>query len=217
MVIEIAAVAALLAGLLGVADTVPYLRDTIRRSTVPHRSTWLIWSVIEVVAVQAHIADGARWSLAPLIIQAVGSCLILGLSVRLGSGGLSRIDLALIALAGVGVAGWLAVDTPMVATVCVIAADLIAAVMMLPKTWRAPETETLSTFVLAAVGGALTVGAVGSMSVALLVYPVYFFLVNAALALVIAYRRRLLGHGRRTRSTVPTLALVPATLEAGLE
>jgi hypothetical protein len=74
----------------------------------------------------------------------------------------------------------------------VIVADLVAAVMMLPKTWRAPHSETLSTFVLAAVSGALAVGAVSALSVPLLMYPVYFVAVNAAVAAVIVHRRRAL-------------------------
>ena len=49
----------------------------------------------KVVAVEAQRADGARWSLVPLVTQCVGTCLVFGLSVRLGSGGLSRADLAL--------------------------------------------------------------------------------------------------------------------------
>jgi hypothetical protein len=185
----IAAVLGLLGGALCVLGTVPYLRDTVRRSTVPHRGSWFIWSVLEVVAVEAQRADGARWSLVPLVSQAAGTCLVFGLSLRFGSGGLTRTDLALIALAGMGVAGWLAADAPVIATVCVIAADLVASLMMLPKTWRDPHSETLSTFVLATTGGALAVGAVGSWSLPLLVYPVYFALVNAAIAAVIAVRR----------------------------
>jgi hypothetical protein len=71
-------------------------------------------------------------------------------------------------------------------------ADLVAVVMMLPKTWRDPHSETLSTFVLAAGSGVLTTGAVGSLSVTLLAYPVYFAAVNGAVAALIAHRRRML-------------------------
>lgn len=189
---DLAPVLALLAGALGVACTVPYVRDTLRGTTHPHRGSWLIWSVLEVVALEAQRADGARWSLLPLLTQALGTCLVLGLSVRLGSGRLTPIDLALVALAGVGVAGWLAVDVPMIATGCVIVADLVAVLMMMPKTWRDPHSETLSTFVLAAAAGVLTTGAVGSLSMSLLAYPVYFAVVNAAVAGAIVHRRRAL-------------------------
>ena len=189
---ELAPTFGLLAGVVAVACNVPYLRDTWRGSTVPHRGSWLIWSVLEVVAVGAQAADGARWSLVPLVVQAAGTCLVLALSVRLGQGGLSRVDLGLLVLAALGLAGWLAVDEPVIATACVVVADLLAALMMVPKAWRDPHSETLSTFVLASASGALTALAVGSLSVPLLAYPVYFVAVNAGLAAVIVRGRRVL-------------------------
>lgn len=201
----------MLAGVVAAACTVPYVRDTLRRTTVPHRGSWLIWSVIEVVAVAALAADGAQWSLLPLAVQAAGTCLVLALSVRFGSGGLSRVDLALLGLAAVGVAGWLLADEPVVAVAGAIVADLLAVLMMVPKCWRDPHTETLSTYALAAASGALMVGAVATPTASLLVYPVYFALVNAAVSVVIVRRRAMLA-----RSEVPTgpvraeEALVPA-------
>ena len=50
-------------GLVGVADTVPYVRDTVRGRTRPHRGTWLIWGVLAIVACVSQRADGASWSL----------------------------------------------------------------------------------------------------------------------------------------------------------
>ena len=187
---ELAAIAGLSAALLSAVDTAPYVRDTVHGSTVPHRGTWLVWSVLGVVAVESQRADGARWSLVPLVIQAGGTLVVLVLAVRLGTGGLTRVDAALVAVAGVGVAGWATIHEPVVATGCVILADLVAALMMLPKTWRDPHSETQTTFVLAALSGALAVASVGSPSVRLLAYPAYFAIVNALLAWVIAHRRR---------------------------
>ncbi len=187
---EPAAMAGLSAALVSAADTAPYVRDTLRGSTVPHRGTWLVWSVLGVIAVESQRADGARWSLVPLVIQAGGTLLVLVLAVRLGTGGLTGSDVGLIAVAAVGVVGWATIHEPVVATGCVILADLVAALMMLPKTWRDPHSETQTTFVLAALSGALAVASVGSPSVRLLAYPAYFTLVNALLAWVIAHRRR---------------------------
>jgi hypothetical protein len=72
---------------------------------------------------------------------------------------------------------------PLIAMGCVIAADVIGAALMLPKSWRDPGSETLSTFALASISGVLAAGAVTSAP--LLVYPVYYCLVNAALASVL--------------------------------
>jgi hypothetical protein len=198
---EPAALAGLSAALLSAADTAPYVRDTLRGSTVPHRGTWLVWSVLGVVAVESQRADGAHWSLVPLVIQAGGTLVVLALGLRLGTGGLTRTDAGLIVVAGVGVVGWATIHEPVVATAGVIVADLVAALMMLPKTWRDPHSETQATFVLAALSGVLAVASVGSSTVQLLAYPAYFAVVNALLAWVIAHRRRarpLLIPGRAT-------------------
>ena len=59
---------------------------------------------------------------------------------------------------------------------------------MIPKTYRDPGSETLATFALASLGGALAAGAVGVVDVSLLMYPIYYFAMNAAIALLIVQR-----------------------------
>jgi hypothetical protein len=194
-VTELAPALGVLAALVGIADTIPYLRDMLRGSTRPHRGTWLIWSSLAVLVCFSQEADGASWSLLMTAVQGILTSLIFVLAIRHGEGGLSLGDLIVIALAAAGVAGWISAGEPLVATACVVAADLLGAGMMLPKTWRDPGSETLSTFALAAVAGALAAGAVGSLDVALLLYPAYFCLVNLGIALIIQQRRRMVrGH-----------------------
>ncbi len=205
--IDSTAICATLGGGVGAVGSIPYVRDVWRRTTVPHRGSWFIWAVIEVVAVEAQRADGASWSMIPLISQALGTCLVFALALRLGSGGVSRVELALIALAGAGVLGWFAADEPVIATGGAILADFIGATMMLPKAWREPRSETMSTFALASVGGILTAGSVGVLAPSLLVYPIYFALINALLAVVIGYRRAV------APATAPTGS--PDTVEEG--
>lgn len=187
-------------GLLGIASTVPYLRDMARGRTVPHRASWLIWSALELVAVASHGADGARWLLLPLAGQAVGTVVIFGGSLWRGVGGLSRPDVAMVALAGLGIAGWVTFDRPLVATGCVILADLVGMALMLPKAWRHPLSETASTFALAGVGGAMAALAADARVVELLVYPAYFCVANAAMAATIATRRRVIAGAPAARA-----------------
>jgi hypothetical protein len=187
---DIAPVLGVLAVLVGIADTIPYVRDTVRGETRPHRGTWLIWSVLAIVVCLSQRADGASWSLLMVGAQALLTSLVFLLAIRRGEGGLSASDQLMIAIAGGGVIGWMIADEPLFATVCVVGADLIAAALMVPKTYRDPDSETLATFVFASLGGLLGAGAVGALDVSLLIYPIYFGLVNGAIAILIHHRRR---------------------------
>src|SRR6478735_2122493 len=145
------AAAALLAALLAVIDTVPYVRDILRGTTRPQRATWLIWSVLGVAAFAAQAASGPNWSLVMIGSEACVMVLIFVLAIPHGEGGLRPIDLTMLCLAGLGLVGWAIVDEPVVATMFVVVADAIGLGLMVPKTVRDPQSETLSTFVLASV------------------------------------------------------------------
>ena len=178
------------AAVVSVVDLVPYVRDTLRSETRPHRGTWLIWSALGATAFASQLADGGSWSLAMVGTQAAAMTLVFVLSLRFGTGGVGAWDLCLLGAAAVGVAGWVVAAQPVVATLFVVVADAAGVALMLPKTWRDPWSETLSTYVLAGAAGALGAGSVGAMDVSLLLYPVYFAVVNGATAAFIAYRRR---------------------------
>jgi hypothetical protein len=175
----------LLGAVVGIACTVPYVRDTVCGTTRPHRGTWLIWGVLAAVACVSQRADGASWSLVLTGSQTVLTALVFVLAIRHGEGGLTKVDLSLMSVAGAGVVGWLIAHDPIIAVVCVIVADLVAAAMMTPKAYRDPHSETLAMFALASVAGALAAGAVGQADVSLLLYPGYYCVVNGAMALLL--------------------------------
>jgi hypothetical protein len=178
------------AAVMSVVDVVPYIRDVLRGITRPHRGTWLIWSALGATAFASQYADGATWSLTLVGVQTAGTVLVLLLSIRVGVGGASRANLCLIGLAGLGIVGWVISSEPVVATACVVAADAIGVLMMLPKTWRDPWSETAPTYVMATGSGLCGALAVGDLDASLLLYPSYYALANATIAAVILRRRR---------------------------
>jgi hypothetical protein len=187
---ELAAGLGLLAGVVAVLGTLPYLRDTLRGVTRPHRGTWLVWSTLGAIVCLSQRAGGASWSLGLSAGAFLLDSLVFALALRAGAGGLDGAEPALLAVAGAGVAAWILAGPPLVATAGVVVADFAAAAMMAPKAYRDPRSETLVTFAGASVGGALAAAAAGTGDPALLVYPAYYCAVNAALAALIALRRR---------------------------
>ena len=99
----------------------------------------------------------------------------------------------MLVLVGFGLFGWVVILMLMVATVCVIVADAIGAVMMLPKTWHDPWSETWSTYALASLSGLLSSVAATGGGVELLAFPVYFTVITGLTVAVILWRRRVLA------------------------
>ena len=82
MLITLAPVFGVLAGVVGVVDTVPYVRDIVRGTTRPHRGTWFIWGMLAIVVCVSQRADGASWSLVMAGTQAVITSFIFVLAIR---------------------------------------------------------------------------------------------------------------------------------------
>jgi len=180
----------IVAGVLQGLFYVPYIRDIVRGSTRPHRGSWAIWCALSVIVLASQRADGGRWSLLVVVAQAVGAATILALSVTRGVGGTSRLDLGLAAIAVAGLVGWYAAGDPTLATLSVVIADGVAVVMMLPKTYIHPYSETLSAFVLSAFSGVFAVAAVGAADFGLVLYPAYVVVADLAIIALIGVRRR---------------------------
>jgi hypothetical protein len=183
----------ILAGVLQLVAGAPYIRDILRGSTIPQRSTWTIWTTLSFVVLASQWASGATWSLALTIGQAVSCAAIFVLAMRRGVGGVRPIELALLGIAALGIVGWQIADDPTVATCSVVIADIIGVALMLPKTYRQPASETLSTFAIGVVSTVFALAALESIAASLLIYPVYILIADAAVVAVIAVRRRALA------------------------
>jgi hypothetical protein len=180
----------ILAGILQLVATAPYLRDILRGTTTPQRATWTIWATLSLVVLASQWASGASWSLVLTVGQVVSCGGIFLLALRRGVGGVSPLELSLLGVAALGVVGWRIAGNPTVATCSVVAADLIAVALMLPKTFRNPRSETLETYVIGLVSTLFAVAAVGSGDASLLLYPLYLLVADGAVAAMIFVRRR---------------------------
>jgi hypothetical protein len=182
-----------LAGILQLVASAPYLRDILRGSTQPQRASWAIWMSLAFVVLASQWASGATWSLVLTVGQALACGAIFALAIRRGVGAVGVVELMLIGIAALGIAGWLLADDPVVATCSVVAADAIGVGLMLPKTYRRPGSETLATYALGALSALFALAAVSALAPALLIYPIYIAVADGAVAVLLVVRRRALA------------------------
>ncbi len=183
------AVFGLLSALLPLIGAVPYVRDILKHGTKPHRGSFLIWTVLGLIAFFSQFAKGATWSLFLPAGDTLATLTIFILSVRLGTGGLNKRDVGALALAFLGLIIWYFTKQPLAALLITIGVDAIGTVLTIIKTYAEPDSETFSSWLLASLGGLFAALAVGEFSFALLVYPLYILIANGAVDVTILLRR----------------------------
>lgn len=185
------AVLGILSVVVNTIGLVPYVRDIIRKKTKPERATWWIWLALNAIAFAAQLAAGATWSLLFTAGIMVAVALIAILSLRYGYGSFHRKHIISLAIAACGILLWKLTRDPMLALLVVIFVDFLAFYLTITKTWKAPETETLSSWVFAVASAALGLASVGGYAnLTKMIYPLYILLGNGFLVWVILFRRR---------------------------
>lgn len=179
-----------LSGLLSALAFLPYIRDTLRGASQPLRSSWLIWSVLASISFASQVAEGAGASLWFAGTQTAGTVAVMLLSIRRGTGSYLRGSDGLVLLgAAVGLWLWAVTDAPAWALVISISISLMAGSVTVRKAYERPQTETLATWVLSLAGACCAIASVGTLTPALLAYPVYLLLLNGAIVLAILMGR----------------------------
>ncbi len=195
----------LVATIIGMLGAIPYIHDTFRRKTKPHRVAWLIFLVLSVVSFASQFALGARASLFFYGWFVANNVIIVALSLRKngGYGDASTINVVCFCLAIASVVLWKMTNAPLTALICVLIADGIGSMLIVIKAYKHPNSETLVMWVLGILACFLNIIAVGSTKFALLAAPVEIFLFNVAIvaAMLIGKRKPLSGRKKKAAET----------------
>jgi hypothetical protein len=182
-----------MSGILSALSYVPYVRDILKIKTKPERASWLIWTTLGSIAFFSQLAKGATDSLWLVGIQTLGVLIVFILSIKYGVGGLTKLDVFSLVMAGVGLILWYITQEPATALLIVIIIDFIGGALTVRKSYYDPESETLITWLLSGIAGIFAMFAVGSLNFILLAYPVYIFLINfAVVGAILVGRRRII-------------------------
>lgn len=205
----------LLAGVLSTIAYVPYMADTVMGRTQPERATWLIWSVVASVAMGSQIYEGANQSLWFVGVQVSATIVIFLMSIKRGAGAyLSRRNINLFGVTLVGLLIWYLAENAMVMLLITTSISILGGSVTVIKAYRDPESETLNTWVLSLAAAFFAVISVGTFDPALLIYPVYLYVLYATIVLAILLGR-LHGNVRKPEAVAPPIgALAPLLLTA---
>jgi hypothetical protein len=168
---------------------VPYVKDIFKHKTKPERAAWWIWTALGVIAFIAQLAAGATWSIVFVASALAAEALIAILSLSYGYGKFRQRDFISLLFALGGVILWKFTNEPIYALLIVVCIDAVAVWLTAVKTWEAPYTETLFSWICAGIAGGLGALAVGALKLTTLIYPLYILTANILVTAMILYRR----------------------------
>lgn len=181
--------------LLFVAGDIPYVLDTYRGKTKPHRVTWGIVALLNAIGFANQYAYGATNSLWLFGAGVVMTAVIFMGTLRNGTGGKSRTDIICLVIALLGVIFWVFFKTPLFSVFANILADIAALWPTFIKARNNPETETRISWLIGTISVLLDAVSVGKLDWSLLLLPVASAVMQGYMIYLLYIRSRILFPG----------------------
>lgn len=165
-----------------------YTRAILKGKAKPHRTTRLVLLVISALATASLFAQNDRVAIWLAGASTLQASLIFILSIKRGMGGWSKTDLLCLSVAIIGIYLWQTTQNPVIALYAAILSDFIGMIPALIKTFKFPETEISSYFLLDVIAGTLTLMALQTWSLTNYAYPLYIVAINTVMVILIRFK-----------------------------
>jgi hypothetical protein len=150
----------------------PYLVDTIKGKIKPHRVTWGVVTLLNLIGFANQYASGAHNSLWLFGAATVMTGAIFLASLKKGVGGHTRQDVIAIVTSTIGLMLWWLFKSPTFSIFANIFVALVALVPSYSKAKISPETETKIAWSGGMISALLATISVGTLDWHLLILPV---------------------------------------------
>jgi len=179
-----------LAAVLSVVGASSYIASTLRGATMPNRVTWSLWGVEGIlgfgVEIQQHIGLA---SITTLMLGLMPCVVVLAsFTSHHGVWRIATFDVVCGVIALLGIVSWALINEPTVALVSFVAADQVAALPTIRKSWIAPTSESSKVFFLGALNCAITLLTLKQFTTAGALFPGCILVTDLVLGVLIVSR-----------------------------
>ena len=177
-----------------------YIRDTLRGETSPNRVTWSLWGLEGILAFAVEVQQHVGLASLMTLILGLVPCAVVAVSFRNPHRAwrIDAFDAFCGALSLLGVVFWAFVHEPTVALVSFVAADQLAALPTVRKSWRAPSTETARAFAMGTLNTAITLMTLRELTTAGALFPGAIMVTDLVIAVLVSFKM-----GPRWRKELP--------------
>ena len=183
----------LIAVILTFAAYIPYFRDILKGKTQPHVYSWSLWTLLTILIIALQLlgkAGSATWVTGAAGLMSLGVVLF---SLKNGKKYITTSDTIVAILSLLAIVFWVFAKQPIVAMILVVAADMLAFIPTVRKSWQAPHSETLSLYVTNTLRFTLALLAVQTYTFLSTLWIVAWVIANGLFSVLIVMRRRVVS------------------------
>jgi hypothetical protein len=191
-----------LAALLSVLGAWSYIDATLRGTTSPNRLTWGLWAIEGILAFAVELQQHVGLASVMTLMLGLVPCMVVFASFRNPQSvwKIGRFDMVCGSISVAGLVFWAFVHQPTVALISFVAADQVAALPTIRKSWIAPSTESPRVFFLGFLNCGITLLTLKTFTTAGVLFPGVVLVADLILALVIVSRGGPRFRGERVRA-----------------
>lgn len=187
----------ILSGIITILGYIPYIIDTIKNKTKPRIVTWFIWSLLNGISCIASFSEQQYSTAALMFCFALGTIAITVFGWKRGDKDINRLDIICLSGAIIGIILWAVLRSPSVAIIILILVDFIGGIPTLVHSWKKPDEETLTTYIMSFIGASLTLFTINSWRITSAAHPLFLVVICLNFILIITIRRRYLKLKKR--------------------
>ncbi|MGA2433605.1 MAG: hypothetical protein ABSG09_09165 [Acidimicrobiales bacterium] len=191
-----------LAAFLSLIGAYGYLRDTLRGATSPNRVTWGLWGLEGILGFVVEIQQHVGLASVMTLMLGFVPCVVIVASFKNPHSvwKIGRFDVFCGAISLVGLLFWAVVNQPTVALISFVAADQVAALPTVRKSWLAPASESPRVFFMGFLNCGITLLTLRHFTTAGVLFPGCVLVMDLMIGLIIVTR---VGERRQPRSLTP--------------
>jgi len=169
-----------------------YLKDTLEWKTKPNRVTWWIWAAAPLIwATAMYFSQWLTWNILPVFVAGFFPFLIF-LSSFVNKNSyweLKKLDYICLALAILALILWGITNNPLIAIIFSILADFFAALPLIIKIYKFPETETISAYFAWLISALSAFLVIKNWTLEEYLFPAYLVLICSIIILAYYWKR----------------------------
>jgi len=175
----------IISSVLALISPIVYSVAIIKGKARPHRTTRFVLLIITSLTTASLFAQHNQVAIWLAAVSALQSVAIFILSLKRGMGGWSKSDIVCLVLALTGIVLWRITKNPVIALYFAVAAYFMGMIPAIIKTYRWPQTEVWTFFILDVFAAIFTLLALKHWTITEYLYPLYIMLINFFMVILI--------------------------------